>query len=514
MALKQLTRNAVERYFRTVLLVDERWQLAEDRVGKVTTPGLAARSRTTPVTDTVLQQPAGGDVDVVAMTNAFIKHGMHLAPVRPEAKPETRFAMPIRRVAHGSDVVVLDWNIYDDDGRRCVHLAKELFAEDGGGKLRVLVIYTGQQPDKVEATLKESLRVPEFEAGRSSRDNFHVMVLVKPESTTVTDDSRTASAGDLPERILEFVSESMYGILPTVALNALAAIRDSSQKLLAAFDANLDPGYLGHRALLRNPEEAADQLPVIVADELRAILEDPQVAQPGRVEPVCSWIDSPPDGLGPVDDPDLLKRLHRFGNPYEWPPDAWPGGERPGPRQIYDSQPALAPLHAPGLNPNDADERWSLRMSVSSSYGFDPPYLHLGSILFERLDADGVYWLCLMPLCDSVRLEAPTVFPLLMLEDRTAADNRRFNCVVRHDGEWIRLRVPARVDKVEMVEFGVGDGLVAAGGGRFASTGKRQFEWVATLKPDVAHRFAQSVGERISRIGLDESDWLRRWARG
>ncbi len=117
----------------------------------------------------------------------------------------------------------------------------------------------------------------------------------------------------------------------------------------------------------------------------------------------------------------------------------------------------------------------------------------------------------MMPLCDSVRNPDVTSFPLLKL-DRSPDDHPRFNCLVHHGGAWVRLKVPSRVDRIEMIPFDPIGGTVRATDCVFASTSGRQFQRVATLKADVAHRFAQAVGGRMARIGLDESDWLRRWA--
>ena len=38
-------------------------------------------------------------------------------------------------------------------------------------------------------------------------------------------------------------------------------------------------------------------------------------------------------------------------------------------------------------------------------------------------------------------------------------------------------------------------------------------EWVTTLRRELALRVAHSVGKDVTRIGLSESQWQRRWAK-
>jgi hypothetical protein len=40
----------------------------------------------------------------------------------------------------------------------------------------------------------------------------------------------------------------------------------------------------------------------------------------------------------------------------------------------------------------------------------------------------------------------------------------------------------------------------------------RRFEWIGELRESTALRIAKRVADRLSRIGLDESEWLRRSA--
>ncbi len=46
----------------------------------------------------------------------------------------------------------------------------------------------------------------------------------------------------------------------------------------------------------------------------------------------------------------------------------------------------------------------------------------------------------------------------------------------------------------------------------FDTTDKKRFEWVSELKSEHAQRIANNFAAKLSRVGLDESEWLRRGA--
>ena len=46
----------------------------------------------------------------------------------------------------------------------------------------------------------------------------------------------------------------------------------------------------------------------------------------------------------------------------------------------------------------------------------------------------------------------------------------------------------------------------------FESSFKEKFIWLSDLKDAHAQRVANNFASQLSRIGLDESEWLRRWA--
>ena len=64
------------------------------------------------------------------------------------------------------------------------------------------------------------------------------------------------------------------GLLPSIALTSLTAIRENSHKVLDKFHAELDPAFLAHRAGLPAPEDSQQHMVDQLASELHAVMDD------------------------------------------------------------------------------------------------------------------------------------------------------------------------------------------------------------------------------------------------
>jgi hypothetical protein len=93
----------------------------------------------------------------------------------------------------------------------------------------------------------------------------------------------------------------------------------------------------------------------------------------------------------------------------------------------------------------------------------------------------------------------------------------RFDYVV-DDGDvttYLRLsRKPADIEHWKFKADSAFRAVVAKGNPPvFVTTGRRTFRWIGQLNEAHAQRAAQEVGAEQSRVGLAESDWLRRMSK-
>ena len=150
-------------------------------------------------------------------------------------------------------------------------------------------------------------------------------------------------------------------------------------------------------------------------------------------------------------------------------------------------------------------------MSIRSRYGTPPPRLTLGTIVHDA--SRGIYLLCAQPKCDSVRLTGERQFPFLPLRAADAG----YDHVLIHGAEIITLQLADEPYQIEMIGFQpwtANDREVLAkanGDHLFFKSGAREdnFEWIAELRPEHGQRIANALAGKISRVGLNESEWLR-----
>jgi hypothetical protein len=473
-------------------------------------------------------------------------------------------------LATTADIVIFDWLLVPSVGaaapeasgpglsRTSASLIKAVAQNDvaSGGRLRLMCIYTGNADlgsivRQVEGVLGEvfpsELILADVDRSRVTAPNMLIVVVPKPRPEN---SATSVDEGSLPRLLVnEFNRFAADGLLPRVALGAISAVREGAHRVVARFDASMDPAYLSHRALVGqlNGEEFALRL---IASELFTVLASAQVEEavhqlqvddevdryfetttlprkvlkgPNSSNTVDVTADSARDVLSVGCDRASLK-LQLDGNPKSVK-------DYPSITSIaYDASDAVEQA-------SRADERLAMLSCLARSPEYDgpslrPPVLALGSILRSRSDVSCAsdiwdYWLCLQPLCDSVRLGEPTQFPLLPLKDVSRKPTASFDFIVPQikpesgPNEVVRLSTEGRRFRdVKMVLFDpdAAERLVRSTWGTespgWAFDGRDQtYTWLGDLRLDLAHRTASNVAVHMSRIGLDQSEYLLRRSR-
>lgn len=150
-------------------------------------------------------------------------------------------------------------------------------------------------------------------------------------------------------------------------------------------------------------------------------------------------------------------------------------------------------------------------MSMLSRYKRPIPYLRLG-VIIKRID-NGMYYLCLQPRCDSVHItDEKRAFPFFPLEPNDQPS--KFDIAI-YDGEKpLYGKLFLDPYKCEMFEFspsGEELKILPNGDNIFISNTGNQFQYISELKPNFAQDIANRYATKISRVGLNKSEWHRRW---
>ena len=537
-------RRTVDDFLQTVVMVDdeafrragpgandiddEQWEETEPDKPPVA-PQLRLR--------TPAPVPPADYLDAQATTNAFGSRGLACAVLSPQNLKENKEVKdPLLKTAQRADLVVLDWNLNDDNGKTALELLRSVLRKDKSTghaderRLRVIAIYTGEPkldviaestrkvvadvlPDNIE---DDPTGLPQFTCGP-----VRVTVLAKEYLQTLPDEHRPqqVTIANLPKRLTDEFCTLCNGLVAAATVAALTGIRAEAHRLLTALSPDLDPAYLGQRVSLNHPVEAERQLEALLTAEIGAIIADRQVGGRADLGRIKQWLKAQPELAGGG-----LNAAVTAAQRLEFLKDGLGDDRLPAQSQKLQRKSAELKTIRKGAtelfvtNQNAADRanrEFSERMVVRTRYSKPEPVLRLG-VVVERSKE---FLLCVLPVCDSVRLKKPTVFPFLRLE-RCAFDKVPSGTVVIRDkrpvgDEWIALRVVAKPANLELISFAPTATTEVVGARTFSGVPKfvagdgKRYRWVADLKTEQAQRTVENLARQFSRVGLDEPEFLR-----
>jgi hypothetical protein len=173
-------------------------------------------------------------------------------------------------------------------------------------------------------------------------------------------------------------------------------------------------------------------------------------------------------------------------------------------------------------NSDDAeslDQDLSYMLSCKTFYGSCIPKLEPGVILkLVKEGSEDSYQICIQPACDCVRIPKKgrefLFLPLVLSNDKFDI------CIPKDGGEILNLRVNDKSYSIKTIHFAppkASEPIIAVHKGTgwsfITSDPEESFEWIATLKPELVLRLAHNYGKNVSRVGITESEWQRRWAK-
>ena len=463
------------------------------------------------------QSPGGGGLehrlDARSVIESFSKLGMICGVVGP-----TQSEMEVMRKA---DIVVLDWLLQEGNPQYTLKLLCDLLtAEVDRNSLRLVAIYTGEAGlEDICAAVVAKLKKSELDpVGNESKTEIlyrHGRVVLYAKSDVKLAKplkERSVAEGDLPDRLVKDFSAMTEGLLPSIALTSLTAVREGEHRILDRFCADLDPAFLAHRACISNPDDAEQQIVNHVSEELRGLMDDAVAAEsPAGADAVEGWIRRKSVGNAPFvfgDRKLTLKQTITL---------ATEGLEA---SVLKDN--AFEGLSA-GFSGRKAvdlvDERLAWIMSFRTVFDAPPPTLWLGSVVTEMEDGGKEkHLICMRPRCDCVRLKEETSFFFLpLVEPRKGREQlvvklgkqfKRLGIELDPAG-WVRRKFkPSEDSRTVIAEKRDGDFEFTDTRGKRGKRGKR-YTWRGELKTEYAQRIAQTFAKELSRVAVDESEWLR-----
>ena len=507
------SRKLAMRFLQTAVVVDDEAYMTLERVdepkGEIVPPG-----RYTHASSQEDRTPVGRGVehtlDARSVMDSFAALGVICGVVGP-----CQSAMEMMRQA---DIVVLDWLLQEGNSRYAQDLLRDLLTgEVDRNSLRLVAIYTGEaRLEEIYAVVfaqlgKDGLDPVENESKTEVSYRHGRVVLYAKSSVNLAKPlkDRSVAEGDLPERLVEDFSAMSEGLLPSIALTSLTAVREGAHMVLDQFCADLDPAFLAHRACLANPDDAERQIVNHVAEELRGLMDNAVAAQrPAGAEAVEGWVRHTNGkakrfvfGEKELDLEQTITLAKKGLEASVLKNNAFEGLSS-----------GFAASRGVGL-----DERLAWIMSFRTVFNAPPPTLWLGSVVTAMVDGEDKHLICMRPRCDCVRLDGETSFFFLPLVEpgkvkeqlvvRLGSEFKRLG-IKLDPADWVRRRFkPSEGNRAVTATKEEPDGAFV-----FADICDERYTWQGELKAEYAQRIAQTFTTTLSRVAVDESEWLRRMA--
>jgi hypothetical protein len=461
-------------------------------------------------------EPPERRLDVKTLTDEFAKAGLVCGVMKPDQ--DSPSAETVVAVARRADIILLDWRL-DDRGERASEIVKRLAECDG---MRLIAIYTSaggldRIAESLAACLNEGDRdgVPRYvhepDSFRVTGDGLTIEVYAKEGSQgDEAESERLILPQDIPGQLIDDFVRTTHGIVPTAAIATIGALRVDTSKVLGLLGADLDPGYLGHRMLLSDPDESGEHLIDLISSELRAVIEDNKLVRKAVGQAVIDmYVDQTEPGELPLD---VLKEVLTVGLTNQ------EAREKLGPlRAVQDAKllkgNGSRTRYLTGGDAEqalEADRRFAVKLSIRTP-SRAAPRLGLGTLV---KNGEKQYLICLQPECDSVRLTGARYFPFLPLE---SAEFKGQDLLIKEPDDWIGLKIVRSPYELRMLRFSPdpdtrtamvrpeGDGFV------FITNDGEGIEFIAQLRVAHSRDLAHQLATKIGRVGLDQSEVQRLW---
>jgi hypothetical protein len=479
------------------------------------------------------------------LMESFARKGIVCALYEPRKGFTTGPESELFRLCERADLLVLDWDLHNDGGDAVCDLLGGLIKQSESElphHVRLVAIYTNKP--SLQPVLSMLLEKLERQGCKTEVDEGNlrlvsgatkVSVFGKPVSAgrPPADKAYEVAERDLADRVIAEFAGLHHGILPAFALHGLAALRKNTKRLLDKFSHNLDGAFLLHRALGSGDSEAFDDLPDLLSDEIAAILQDwwpsgidldslakSKVVSLTLSDPSRPW-KTVADGQ-PFDAKVALRELLNDGESGLRKSAKLCNELKELPKKGFrDIKPARLVDFENMLSSNGHlwTEHLAALYCTRTQYESDCRKLRFGTIVRHRAtDTDPwEFSVCIMPICDTVRLASQKRFPFWKLSDdpKCGKSMKRYGIGVEIDGSTRTFAAGGKIrDSLWIAPFSPNEttkcveALEHESGFLFATAGLI-IEWVAELKPLHAQRVAAHLGAEVSRVGLVESEWLR-----
>ena len=539
--VKSYSQRAAEAFIQTAVFVDDRLYQGRSQTSgqarKVAAPKVrkrAIKSAEKAIEQNAVLLPDEGDTtpDAYDIVNSFAKKQIVCSLYQPKRDASVSNRSDVFPLCRAADIVIVDWDLYGDRGKRAIQLINGLVAQavhDVPEQLRLILVYTQEFnlfsiADQLYQDISQSIEgefAPQTEDGGLAfhTANSRVVVLGKPGRTrTNVDEKFVVDETDLADVAVREFSRLASGLLHAASLLGLAKIRENSRKILSKFNRELDSAFLTHHALSLPEEDASTHIIPLLVSEIEAVLEDAlerPLMPKNLLKDWCNRAWEPGDHVSEFLNDGQDAKVMGESVLLKGFEETRKAGYNKLPKISNNANIRKAASLFSSSKDDRSDHKLSHLMTSRTFYGRVPRVLILGTVVFQRYEER--YLLCLQPVCDSVRLEAERGFLFVELkQDEGVGKGKATHVVVRSNSEILELVFQPKSFSCSVIKFKptLGRKQVVGKDGEdsaiiFQDTAGNEYEWIDQLKPAFAQRAVSMLASDLSRVGLTESEWLR-----
>ena len=533
----ELSKEVAKDFLHTAVFVDEQAYFEkQEQVKELLPPSRGQTKRTDVNILSDVSDQSSHDLDAKTVIDTFAAEGIICSVIRPTE--DDLLSSQTLEAMKRADALILDWDLHGDKGKKALEIIQLLLSSDinEDSRLRLIIIYSGEKDIKnISERVSESLGNSFKLDGEFTYIKGHTRISIyAKEYANVIDEynSRLLKIEDIPNCLASELSQMTAGLISNVALKSMSVLRKNTHLILAKLGPEIDPPYLSHRCLLPHPEDAKGHIVDIIADELHYLLNNSEVTDFADLDSIKKWLNhvNPDkeycihhsDGNTPYDiDINYDQIISLLQKGYDKTKKSIKYNDDKGVNKPINDKGFKQLSKTFDFTAGDFDKKdyqFAVITSQKSHYveGSNTPILTQGSILKGIIDgSSSKYWLCIQQKCNCVRLKKETEFSFVPLKN--IEGNKGFDLVVQDQDSYIELRIDydnheSWLFKFEPASGGVVRAALDNAQFVFKTTDENKFHFISELKENHIQRISNNIATKLSRIGLDESEWQRRWA--
>lgn len=507
------------------------------------------------------------------LSHEFASKGIICGGFAPEGDVDSSLQAVVN-TSKNADITILDWQIEiaGPDGKFAIDTILKISEIDisEGGRTRLICIYTAENPNDVADTLVKSLvslqsKLEEntITFNLSELSHWKIEVVNKVDKLEV----------ELCDFLINSFANLTTGLLSNAVVSSIASIRDNTHNLLHKFNSTLDPAYVSHiLGLISSPkmreqahDVAFDYAVELISEELKSSLQiNEKVKISLSKDTIHSWPDFIEDEeeketfcmnlsggeklffnksrmkelLVAIDIKDALnnigmeagtKKVEALGNTtaklaketeqHKIEPILNKNGaikvteKKPNPVKRFENEAIQLSIYEPSEEPLlDLCSIENTRRCQNTLL-HRPPSLKQGTVI---KNSDSSYFLCIQPLCDSVRLRGVTSFTFIKIDEVINATGRFSHVLKKADKTHLKLSISCKATTVRTFDFEphIDDKVVLSSkvdNQYFFKEALKEnnFEWFGEFKQSITQAIVNNLAAQISRVGNDSFEWLR-----